>query len=396
MNEESVLIRIGEYEGEMVSFTKELVSIPTINPPGSDYDKVVRLLESRLKMFGLETKIITCGSYPKKRRSLIARWNNGKERTLHLNAHYDVVPVTSGWTRDPFRPVTEDGKLFGRGVGDMKAGITMIVYAVKSIMDCGLVPECNIEMSFTPDEEIGGEAGVGYLVKNNLIKADCAIVTEPTRKNTVYFAHKGALWLGVRIKGRPSHSSRPYMGDNAFVKMAKLVTVLENDAKLLSGKKTRLDCLNEEDSHPSMVLGGIFSGGSKINTVPDIAEFTIDRRILPEESIAEVKTGLEKRIRELSHDVEISVMNVAEPAVSNRQSRIATCLAKSIKELTGEDAKLVMGNGFMDMRFFVNRRGIPCVAFGIESKNSHGDDEHIKIKDMVECTKILGKAILKY
>lgn len=383
---------------EIISFTQKLIDIPTINPPGTHYESCVQLIETLLKSCGLKTKRVLVNGYSEKfpRINLLGEWNNNKKTTLHLNGHYDVVPVTSHWTKDPFKSTVTGGKLYGRGSGDMKAGLSMILFAIKAIKDTKTMPHCNVSVSFTPDEETGGQAGVEYLIKNNLIHADAAIVTEPTHRNVIHFAHKGVLWLEVTVLGKSAHASMPTQGVNAFEEMIKLGSIIQTSALALKETKSKYSTFLEERATPTLVMGGVTSGGSKINTVPDKIMFTIDRRILPDEDMHLVKKQLLDLITNSGIKTEIKVTLEAEPALTNPDEDISKVLANSIKRITHKTAEFKMASGFMDMRFFVNQAKTPCIVFGTEGTNYHGDDEYVHIDDLITSTKILAKTIVDF
>lgn len=118
--------KIEEKQDVILEFAKSLIRIPTQNPPGENYDKLVDRIKKELKSEGLEISIYSKNNKP----NLVVRWNIGSTKTLHINGHYDVVPATSNWTYNPFEPVIEDGKLFGRGANDMKSDLATIVYSL--------------------------------------------------------------------------------------------------------------------------------------------------------------------------------------------------------------------------------------------------------------------------
>src|SRR5581483_6231435 len=93
-------------------------------------------------------------------------------KTLHVNGHFDVVPVTSSWQRSPFKPKLEGHRLYGRGACDMKGGIAAAIFALQAIQKAGIRPAYNLEFSFVCDEETDGAMGAGYLVRKKLVRPD--------------------------------------------------------------------------------------------------------------------------------------------------------------------------------------------------------------------------------
>ncbi|MBU0759127.1 MAG: M20/M25/M40 family metallo-hydrolase, partial [Candidatus Omnitrophica bacterium] len=173
-----------EKERGVVSLIARLVEIPTVNPPGDNYETMACLLEKRCRAIGLRTKKyftpeeilhrfgVTEGS---RRVSLVADWTVGAKKTLHITSHYDVVPATDKWKTDPYKAVVKGNKIYARGSEDMKGNIASVLFALEAIKRCGMSPAINLQVSFTPDEETGGRTGLGYLVDKGLVRADYAM-----------------------------------------------------------------------------------------------------------------------------------------------------------------------------------------------------------------------------
>src|SRR5690606_27693873 len=148
----------------------------------------------------------------------------GARRTLHFNAHYDVVPVSGGWRHgDPFSGALDGGWIYGRGTADMKGSIAALLLALRALSACGVEPRTNIEVSFTADEETDSALGAGWLVQHGPIEPDYAVVMEGGEQDAICCGHNGVVWLEVTVHGRAAHGSRPEQGVNALEKMAALV-----------------------------------------------------------------------------------------------------------------------------------------------------------------------------
>jgi succinyl-diaminopimelate desuccinylase len=118
-----------------------------------------------------------------RRVSVLGRYIQSKRshEGMHLSGHLDTVPAGRGWTRDPWKPIVEDGKLFGLGISDMKGGIASIIGVLRAFNDLSLEIDGDLTFSFTPDEESGGMAGVGWLADKGLVKARYGIIAEPSQ-----------------------------------------------------------------------------------------------------------------------------------------------------------------------------------------------------------------------
>ncbi len=160
---------VDEIQEEMISFLQDLVRVPTVNPPGDEYIAGAEVIGNKLKEFGYETSYIAAEGLAEHtpahpRVNVFGRMAGSVPRpSLHFNGHFDVVPPGAGWTMDPFAAKIIDGKMYGRGVSDQKAGIAASIYAVEAIRRAGLRLAGSVEQSGTVDEESGGFAGVAYL-----------------------------------------------------------------------------------------------------------------------------------------------------------------------------------------------------------------------------------------
>ncbi|MDH3609207.1 MAG: M20 family metallopeptidase [Gammaproteobacteria bacterium] len=276
-----------------VQLTQELVRINTVNPPGDEH-ACAHYLGKYLEDNGFT---IHYHEFDKNRTSLVARIAGSEDKLpLCFTGHIDTVPLGAAqWSCDPFAAETDNGKLFGRGTTDMKAGVAAFVVAAIQITKRG-IPKAGLELIITAGEETGCE-GANYLagLPNALNKVGAIIVGEPT-SNYPLVGHKGAYWLRLISKGITAHGSMPEKGDNAIYKMAKAVDKLANyqwatDAHSVLGM-------------PTLNVSTIQSG-MNINSVPDRAEATVDIRTIPGQKQAQLKNeftkllGNEIRIEEI-------------------------------------------------------------------------------------------------
>jgi len=170
-----VLREVGALADELVAFTTDLVRVPTVNPPGEGYVDCARLLGERLERCRFEVEYHPAEGRPEHTRAhprlnvVGTRRGSGPGPVLHLNGHMDVVPPGDGWTVEPFGGAVRDGRVWGRGACDMKAGIAAAVYASEALRRAGVVLPGAIEVSGTVDEESGGFAGVAYLAERGRI-----------------------------------------------------------------------------------------------------------------------------------------------------------------------------------------------------------------------------------
>jgi succinyl-diaminopimelate desuccinylase len=390
----------------------ELVSIPTVNPPGENYERFCQVARELTRACNCEVDFIYVPEAEAERRypwgkgqprvSVLGRYRKSKRahEGMHLSGHLDTVPAGRGWTKDPWKPVLEDGKLYGLGVSDMKGGIASIIGVLRAFNALGLEVEGDLTFSFTPDEESGGMAGVGWLADQGLVQARYGIITEPSQPHLVKIGHRGALWLEIETHGKTAHGSAPHRGVNAFEKLVSVAQGLQGLAARLQEKRSAAPTQADEGAFPTMTIGGRVEAGVKTNVVPDYAVMTVDRRLILEESVEEAYGEIEGVIRELQKwdpQLEVSIkqtLGFRGSAVAP-DSVIAAAVAACHQEVYGQVPQKIMSPGFDDRHYWMHQAGIPIVTYGPGLlKIAHAPDEHLYVDDLVQSTKVLALTTL--
>ena len=401
---------VSSHQEEMADFTRELVSIPTENPPGAAYRECMSAVEQRLQALGLECTVLEvptsdreASSYPELSvgRPLRRRHNSGYprycllsfhgsgDRTLYFHGHYDVVPASN---RDQFQPSLQNGNLFGRGSSDMKSGLAAMIYALAAIRDCKIPLDGRIGLCLVPDEETGGAGGSQYLAEAGLLGKDGIgmLTAEPTG-GTVWNASRGALTLRITIKGKPAHVGLQYRGINAFEHMLVVANALHRLKEEVEQRTTRFRLEPEAARRSILMLGGRCEGGTSFNLVPEECWFTVERRINPEEDLQVEKARIIDLLEGFRHegiDLQVEILQEAVSASSSEDSQLARALAESIETVTGKPPTFEMCPGLLEIRFY-HRQGIPAYAYGPGLLSvSHGPNEFVKVKDISTCAAI--------
>ena len=270
----------------------DLVRIPSVNPNYSDGTgelAVARYVESFFADRGIPTmRQAVLEDRPNVIAKVAGSLSTGR---VILEAHMDTVSA-AGMTIDPFSGSIRDGKLYGRGACDTKAGLAAMMHAVADLVRLGLTPKREVWLAATIDEEYSYR-GVAKLCEGDL-SADAAIVAEPTELQPV-IASKGLVRWKIETVGKAAHSAKPHLGVNAIEHMARIITALEEDTRSLS-----------DNPHP--LLGpatcniGVIRGGVQINFVPDRCEIEIDRRLLPGETVEVVLAHYQSIVDTVARD----------------------------------------------------------------------------------------------
>ncbi len=405
---------IDRHPGELLGRLQQLVGVSTVNPPGENYDQVTRWLAHELESLGLRTqrhavpaKLVRQALPPE--QHAFPRFNvlgklatPGAKKTIHFNAHYDVVPVSGKWKHgSPFSGAIAGGWIYGRGTADMKGSIASLLMAVRALRTTGTAPKMNLEISFTADEETDSVLGTGWLVRHAPIKPDYALVMEGGEGCTVCCGHNGTVWLEVRVHGRAAHGSLPHRGINALEKMAALVRALEGYQRDLARRTWKTP---EGKLHrPTLNVGGVFhcGEGAKINTVPAHAAFTLDRRVLPLENHAAAERELRAFLTAAARRIpqcKITVHKISEnfACFSEPTHPIFAAMAGCVTRVRQEKTLFNVSTGFNDMHFFSHHLKIPTIGYGPGGEDYHAVDERAKVKELLASAKIYAELLTTF
>ncbi|OYT52331.1 succinyl-diaminopimelate desuccinylase [Candidatus Bathyarchaeota archaeon ex4484_135] len=391
----SISAVVDRYFSRVLKLAEEMISVPTVNPPGLNYEELAELVANEMDGLGLEVSVHEApheevGEGGSKRLNVLGKLAFSLEGpSIHFHGHYDVVPASGGWSTEPFRPVVRDGKLYGRGASDMKAALAASVYmpvlAREAAEELDLRLRGEVLVSATPDEETGGQAGAGYLVEEGIVRGvDYTIVPEPTFLTYIWHVQKGCLWLKVILRGREAHGSIPHLGLNAFEKMAELALRLVEYDRALRSKVSKTPAYPEGANRASLAIGGMCGSGEAVNVVPGTAWFTIDRRVLPEESTREAEEAVMAVIKAFERDnpgVEVRVEELLriEPSGIPADHELVGMVKKALSDVLDLEGKPVLCPGFLNTRYFV-AKGMPAVAWGPgDLEQAHSPDEHIEL-----------------
>ena len=400
---------------EIVGFTRDLVRIPTINPPGDQYEACASFLGDDLSRRGYDVEFIVAEGRPEHtpqhpRVNVIgARRGSSGGPVIHLNGHFDVVPPGSGWTVDPFGAVVRDGRIFGRGVCDMKAGIAAAIFAAEAIARAGVALPGVIEISGTVDEESGGFAGVAHLARVGRIsnaRTDFVIIPEPLDVDRVCIGHRGVYWSELTTIGRIAHGSMPFLGVSAIDAMSEVLGAVRRELQpRLAKRVTAMPVVPDGARHATININGIDGGqpvdGIQTPCVADRCRVVLDRRFLIEESFESVREELADLVaRSIASskgaEYVMRDLMIVDPVRTPDDSPLIRALEDAIQRVLGRDARRVASPGTYDHKHVARIAGVPhCVAYGPgELELAHQPDESCRIDDIVNATKVMALAVL--
>ncbi|MGD2142782.1 MAG: M20 family metallopeptidase [Candidatus Bathyarchaeota archaeon] len=384
--------KVESFKPELIDLTRELIKTPSENPPGNER-AVSRLVSERLESLGFEVKVVK--SKPNRVNTLGTLKGMGGGRGFLFNGHYDTVPIgdLDFWSVDPFGGNVKEGKIWGRGSGDMKGAIASAIIAAKTLIEVGVRLKGDFMIHGVADEETFGRYGTRFLAEKGYIDprvVDMAVVGEGSVKDGVIHARtavRGRVLVNILVKGKSAHSSRPQDGINAVLKMGKVLLAIDEHAFRFPPHPLL--------PAPTIAPGTVINGGTKDNVIPELCEAICDVRIVPGmtvegvlEEVREVVKGLIERDPEL--DVEVTSPLNKPPSEIPSSHELFKIADRSVKATVGYGLNPVGTSGSNDTSWLTTISKIPAMAFGPGGGNAHGADEWASIEMLVNFAKIYG------
>jgi acetylornithine deacetylase/succinyl-diaminopimelate desuccinylase family protein len=374
---------------EVIVFLQTLVRSNSENPPGNEKETAL-MLADLLSSFGCEVQLQQVETDRPNVIGILA--GEGRDKIL-FNGHTDTVKVgnTQDWTVDPLGGEIKDDCVYGRGACDMKAGLVSMVFAMKALKQSGVHFNKGIMFTGVIDEEVYFK-GTQSLIKENLLQ-DCKLgfVSEPTSLKIVT-RHKGGIEYIARTFGKYAHSGRAYQGENAILRMGKVLEALDSYNQALA---TRMDL--PVLRFPTVNVGTI-RGGTGVTFVPDRCQIEFDRQVLPGEQIEAVAREIEKifmRIRQ-EYEIELELVKTQQfnPWEISQQDPVVTLLSRACQKILARPPAFSGLNGYCEVELLAGA-GIPSVVFGPGADSvAHAPDERVAIRQVIDAARIY--ALLAY
>jgi acetylornithine deacetylase len=369
-----------------IRLLRDLVAINSVNPtlvPGAPGEAdVADRIAAEMRRLGLDVAIEMVA--PGRPNVVGVLEGRAPGPALMFCGHTDTVGV-SGMTA-PFDPVERGGRLYGRGAQDMKGGVAAMIAAAGALAARGL-PRGRVIVAAIVDEEhssIGADALVAKW------SADAAVVTEPTDL-AIAIGHKGFAWVDVTVEGRAAHGSRPEEGEDAILRLGRLLGRLE----ALDGQ------LRLRPPHPLVGTGSLHAstvcGGHEWSSYPDRANLQMERRLLPGEAESAALSEVQGIIVALAGDdpaFRATASHVFSrpayqiPGDSDLPARLSAALARA------GGSPRTTGASFWTDAAVLGHAGIPTVLFGPGGAGLHSIEEFVIIEDVLRCRDALVELAL--
>jgi acetylornithine deacetylase/succinyl-diaminopimelate desuccinylase-like protein len=311
--------------------------------------------------------------------------------TFLINTHFDTVPSSTKWTRNPLHASLEGDRLYGLGTSDAKGGIAGILYTLSELQNCRFR---KLEVLFSNYEDniakLDGETWLEtpFFLRRNHLEASNGINVEGTAKDAKFMISLGCggrEGFEVTTIGKQAHSSEPRRERNAIYDMTKVIEALR---RLPPARMT----LDDHEAYTELNVS-IIEGGIAINMIPSECKITCERRVLPNEDWDEVKKEVDKVLSTLKGiDFKVEFHKPQRPYLLDRAHPVVTQIRDSVLETLGYDPKFKVDSGRTDSIYFDQIAGIKTVIFG-PGEEGHIPDEYINVKRLEEFSRVLHRML---
>ena len=379
---------------DIIKYTRGMVRIPSENPPGNETE-ISNYVSELLASLGFDVEQVE--SKPNRVNTLGVLKGTGGGKTLLWNGHYDTVPVGNldYWTVDPYCGKIKDGKIYGRGTGDMKGAVASAIVAAKALSNLGIQLKGDLLLHAVADEEFFGRYGTKYLCEKGYVEGvDAAIVGEASTRNGAIMARpavRGRTLVNIHVKGRSAHSSRPEMGVNAVLNMIKVLLAID-ETQFSFPKHWLLP-------DPTIAPGTTIEGGTKDNIIPEDCEAVCDIRTVPgmdpEQVIQDIRAVVED-LKKIDPELDVSIESPLNkpPSEIPLDHPLYKSAAKATQQVVGYQLEPLGASGSNDTSYLTNLAGVPAMAFGPGGGNAHAPDEWADVETLVTFAKIYGLMML--
>lgn len=382
---------------------REIIRIDNCVPPGRNYDTLVDLIAPQFEAAGcatervvIPTELIAAIPLPLEgeRVNLVATHHTGRP-PLTVYAHMDTVPVEEQWEYDPFGAELHDGRIYGRGVADMKGTIASLLTALDVIRDLGLEPVWDITACICTDEEIGVYPGIWHLAKLGYVRAP-VLCMEGSQDPVLRLGSNGAVDITITVTGESCHSGANYNGINAIEESVPIMVELLALKREVESRRSALPLApapNAPDHLRPMFNLDIIHAGVKSNIVPATCTLVVNRRFIPEERYEDVENEIRVAVergqeRSRAKAVEVSFMKAYPAYYQSAEHPLAHKLVTIMKRLHGytdADFHRTGSGGSTDMANVAETIGtdqIATVGLGRQRESrAHGANESVRLSD---------------
>jgi succinyl-diaminopimelate desuccinylase len=393
-------------QAELYELCASLIRIPSENPPG-DTTKLVGFVADYLTAAGIKSRI----HEPKRGMpNVLATLGTGR-RNLVLSGHLDEFPAGEGWSFPPFAGTLTDGKIMGRGAGDMKAGLAVALFVVRLLRERDVALDGRVTLAFASDEETGGRWGTEWLLANVPdVRGDACLIGESSGTWSIGIGEKGVLWLRLGAAGVSGHAAYGQGRSAIATTLGAVKTVQALGGRTARTRRDIVEVMRRQRpivekrwgrgtgrmaDHLTLSVGTL-RGGGQVNLIPARCEAEIDLRLPPGMTTRALEAEIRRRLRSTgSKDVEVTVLNRCDPYVTSPRDRLITTLVANGRDVLGTAPYPVIRLGYTDGRFF-RRAGIPTAVYGPRVHRMGGPDEYVEQDEVLQVACVHLATVLDY
>ena len=328
----------------------------------------------------------------------------GGGRSLCLQGHVDVVPEGAAdmWQTPPYQPAIHDGRIYGRGAGDMKAGIVSYCMAFRALRLAGLAPAGPVQMASVIEEECTGNGALAAMLA--LPKPDAVIIPEPgPGYDALYTAEVGVVWAWVTVSGRPAHVRDMQAGVNA-IEAAAAIAARFKDYESRQNRAERIHPAFHGVNHPVNVNLGTIEGGEWNSSVATRCRIGLRVGVMMGYTAAQTRADIEALVADAARDPALRGAQVrldfkgfmADPCVFDTGAEIVRLARHSYAEATGGSLRDYPATGLTDGRHYALHQGTPVACFGPDAIDIHGIDENVGLASMHGITRTIALTMAQW
>jgi acetylornithine deacetylase/succinyl-diaminopimelate desuccinylase family protein len=367
---------------DLVTILSDLIALPSPYPPGTSVE-ICAYAARRLKKAGYKVEVAT---RTKGVDNVVAQMNGkGKGPVIAFNAHVDTVGMgeRANWKSDPFKAMVKGGLVYGLGAGNCKGSMAVQLWLAGEIARRGGPARGELIFTFVADEENLGPDGMEFLRRSGRVRPDALILGAQTENNLIV-AERGVMWAKITTGGRAAHAGNPAAGDNAILRMMRLVGALQAHYDKVLPRRVK-------GPMKSTVNVGMFHGGHNTNVVPSACTVEIDRRLLPGEKVTDAFKELKRTVDAVGEPknlYSVEFLTGTNGFFAPENGRAVAAFEQAVKEQTGRKVKFLNATGVSDGRYYADD-GIEIINFGPGSgAQGHAANESVPIAQMVEAAEI--------
>jgi succinyl-diaminopimelate desuccinylase len=468
--EEKLLSLVDAHRQDLIDLLQKLVGIDSVNISEDTYserNKIFHFTEKYLKKAGFKTQLIKVpfpGGKPEEYYlNLIAsHGGNAPGKSLQFNGHLDTVAYNAdNWKKEtqPLSGFIKEGRMYGRGAGDMKSGIAAQIMAMKLLKESKEAFNGRLQLWCTPDEETHGSYGSDYMVKNypQIVKTNATVISEarslkPLQTPVFTIGEKGPHWLKFTFYGAAGHGSAPKQKSNALNKAVRFMSnsrklfkiprpklavntvtlwksflqryTIPDLVSLLTRKTVNANPLEKDRIRMGMAFETTYSfdlihAGQKVNIVPDLCELDVDFRVLPGlpsqelfDAIADYCSRLGYKVdfpKEFKNkqqdsgkfadepvDINVSIITIGEGFLIDKDTQFGKIIARAFEAIYKTAPVYAFASGFSDGGNMLSGGMTDVFNIGPEGFNHHNANEYVMLESVIAITKLYLLTAYRY